>query len=123
MNPKKKIVVTTTVDLDDFEYPHGNITESAASLASDLANDRQLLVRTKRGKVTCREIAPHTYLGLTTERRRMSLLQIDDNVFIFAPARLPRPRLEKLIAHLLTHYGIGAAEDPAVAFENILPTL
>lgn len=123
MNPSKKIVVTTTVDLDDLEYPLGNVSESAAIHARAMVNDRELLLRTSRGKIACREIAPNTYLGLTAERRRMSLLQIDDNVFIFAPARLPRQRLEHLITHLLTRHGIGSTvEEPAAAFENFTAT-
>jgi hypothetical protein len=120
VNSSKKIVVTTTVDLDDLEYPIGDINEAAVNHARAIANDRQMLVRTSRGKIVCREIAPNTFLGLTAERRRMSLLQIDENVFIFAPARLPKHRLEHLITHLLTRYGIGSAhpEEPAAAFEN-----
>lgn len=119
VNPAKKIVVTTTVDLDDLEYPLGTVSENAAIHARAMVNDRELLIRTNRGKIACREIAPNTYLGLTAERRRMSLLQIDDTVFIFAPARLPRPRLEHLITHLLTRHGMGlSAEEPAAAFEN-----
>ncbi|WP_309691986.1 hypothetical protein [Armatimonas sp.] len=124
MNASKKIVVTTTVDLDDLEYPIGDINETAATHARAITNDRQMMIRTSRGKIICREIAPNTYLGLTAERRRMSLLQIDENVFIFAPARLPKHRLEHLITHLLTRYGIGGAhpQEPAAAFENFTGT-
>lgn len=120
MNASKKIVVTTTVDLDDLEYPIGDVNEAALSHARAITNDRQMMIRTSRGKIICREIAPNTFLGLTAERRRMSLLQIDENVFIFAPARLPKHRLEHLITHLLTRYGIGSAapEEPTPVFEN-----
>jgi hypothetical protein len=124
VNNSKKIVVTTTVDLEDLEYPIGKINEAAANHAHAIANDRQMLVRTSHGKIICREIAPNTFLGLTTERRRMSLLQIDENVFIFAPARLPKHRLEHLITHLLTRDEVGSAplEEPAAAFENFTGT-
>ena len=124
MNASKKIVVTTTVDLDDLEYPIGDVNETAASHARAITNDRQMMIRTSRGKIVCREIAPNTYLGLTAERRRMSLLQIDENVFIFAPARLPKHRLEHLITHLLTRYGIGSThpEEPAASFESFTGT-
>jgi hypothetical protein len=123
MNASKKIVVTTTVDLDDLEYPIGDVNEAAATHARAITNDRQMMIRTSRGKIVCREIAPNTYLGLTAERRRMSLLQIDENVFIFAPARLPKHRLEHLITHLLTRYGIGShAQEPAASFENFIGT-
>lgn len=123
MNASKKIVVTTTVDLDDLEYPIGDVNEAAATHARAITNDRQMMIRTSRGKIVCREIAPNTYLGLTAERRRMSLLQIDENIFIFAPARLPKHRLEHLITHLLTRYGIGSqTAEPAAAFENFTGT-
>jgi hypothetical protein len=120
VNASKKIVVTTTVDLDDLEYPIGDVNEAALSHARAITNDRQMMIRTSRGKIVCREIAPNTFLGLTAERRRMSLLQIDENIFIFAPARLPKHRLEHLITHLLTRYGIGSAspEESAPVFEN-----
>ncbi len=120
MNASKKIVVTTTVDLDDLEYPIEDVNETAVNHARAITSDRRLMIRTSRGKVSCHEIAPNTYLGLTAERRRMSLLQIDENVFIFAPARLPKHRLEHLITHLLTRYGIGSThqEEPAASFES-----
>ena len=124
MHASKKIVVTTTVDLDDLEYPAGNVTETAASQARAITNDRQMLIRTSRGRIVCREIAPNTYLGLTSERRRMSLLQIDENIFIFAPARLPKHRLEHLITHLISRYGIAPThqEEPASTYETFTST-
>jgi hypothetical protein len=51
--------------------------------------------------ITCLEVAPHTYLGLTDDCRRVSLLQVDDNVFIFAPKNAPADKLEDLVARVL----------------------
>ena len=85
MNASKKIVVTTTVDLDDLEYPIGDINETAATHARAITNDRHMMIRTSRGKIICREIAPNTYLGLTAERGH-----IDRRVFHRRRHRAPR---------------------------------
>ena len=98
-----------TVDLEDLEHTYGTISDSSSAIRT-LANDQPLYMRTNRGKVLCREIAPNTYLGLTSERRRLSLLQIDDSIFIFAPARLSQINLERMVTQLLNNYRIGAAE-------------
>lgn len=125
MGPNKKIVVTTTVDLDDLDEPISDISEAASSHARSLISEqrRTTAVRTSQGRILCREIAPNTFLGLTPERRRMSILQIDENVFIFAPRRLSRERLEHLITNLLNRNGLGAAPtDDTDAFSQFTST-
>lgn len=117
MNFKKKIVATMTVDLDDLDHTYGTIGESTSAIRS-MTDDHALYVRSNRGKVLCREIAPNTYLGLTSERRRLSLLQIDDSIFIFAPARLSQVNLERMVTQLLNNYQIGTAPEPAAAFQD-----
>jgi hypothetical protein len=113
VGPNKKIVVTTTVDLDDLDDPISDVSEAASSHARAMVADQRRIatIRTSRGRILCREIAPRTFLGLTPERRRMSILQIDDSVFIFAPRRLSRERLEHLITNLMNRYGLGSAEE------------
>lgn len=103
-----------TIDLDDSAYPYSESATTARSLTSG----RPLLMRTPRGRVLCREIAPNTYLGLTSERRRMSLLQIDESIFIFAPARLSQPNLERMITQLLASYRIGAVVEPPSSLQD-----
>jgi hypothetical protein len=109
----KKVVVTTTVDLDEADNPVG--VRSSAEAGGDAARGQSRrggvvaersgmgtgVAGTAARSITCLEVAPHTYLGLTDDRRRVSLLQVDDNVFIFAPKTAPAEKLEDLVARVL----------------------
>jgi hypothetical protein len=111
----KKVVVTTTVDLDEADNPvgvsssaeadgstgrggHGHRGGGAISARSRLGTG---VAGTAARAITCLEVAPHTYLGLTDDHRRVSLLQVDDNMFIFAPKTAPAEKLEDLVARVL----------------------
>jgi hypothetical protein len=115
----KKVVVTTTVDLDEADNAVG-VTSSAESNGDIARGQRRRggvfaersgigtgVAGTAARSITCLEVAPHTYLGLTDDRRRVSLLQVDDNVFIFAPKTAPAEKLEDLVARVLD--GLRAA--------------
>jgi hypothetical protein len=78
--------------------------------------------------ITCLEIAPRTYLGLTNDRRRVSLLQVDDNVFIFAPKTAPAEKLEELVSRVLDGlreapraWGERFAYEPEIVFRPGFP--
>jgi hypothetical protein len=138
----KKVVVTTTVDLDEADNPI-SVASSAETDGDEedrrwhTPQPRRMAVTTRSGMgvtgtaaraITCLEVAPRTYLGLTNDRRRVSLLQVDDNVFIFAPKTAPTEKLEELVSRVLDGlreaprvWGEQFATDPELVFSPGFP--
>jgi len=136
----KKVVVTTTVDLDEADNPIS--VASSAETDGDESHrrhdhHRRAAITTRSGigvagtaarAITCLEVAPHTYLGLTDDRRRVSLLQVDDNVFIFAPKTAPTEKLEELVSRVLDGlretpraWGARLSTEPELVFSPGFP--
>ena len=107
MQQTRKIVVTTTVNLDGADNPvavtaeaNGNGAVASATLTR-MQPDGVAVTGLGARSITCFEVAPYTYLGLTGSRRRVSLLQIDQHIFIFAPRTTATEKLEMLVRRIL----------------------
>jgi hypothetical protein len=94
-----KIVVTTTISSEETGAPAPSLAPEALSTLSQTPSPLQKMAND--GRILMVKIAPGTYLGLTDGRRRVSPLQIDDQLFIFAPREDALVHLAELVADLV----------------------
>jgi hypothetical protein len=99
-NPAQKIVVTTTISSEAGKSAPAMAPEALHTLAhADGIGSVQKMAHD--GRITMVKIAPRTFLGLTDGRRRVSPLQIDDNLFIFTPREDALVHLAEMVAQLI----------------------
>lgn len=100
-----KIVVTTTISSEDTAAPAPALATDTLSTLAQTPSPLQKMAND--GRILMVKIAPGTYLGLTEGRRRVSPLQIDDQLFIFAPREDALVHLAELVADLMRNLPEG----------------